>query len=120
MYFSFSLLVACEPPFVVIGDGCYLYSGNLGFTVDNIDAARTLCQDEGADLAIANEEDTNQALVLYLLAANSKSLYKLPPVNDIYRPHAEHGEVNVFTGVCLFTGGLPSEGDLPSHNASER
>ena len=80
MYFSLTLLVACEQPFVVIGDGCYLYSGDLGYTVDSIDAAQSLCQDEGADLAIVNEEDTNQALVLYLLAANSKSPNQLQPI----------------------------------------
>ena len=83
MYFSFSFLVTCEPPFVIIGDGCYLYSGDLNVIVDSFDAAQSLCQNDGADLAITKEEDTNQALVLYLLAANSKSLNHLQPVNVV-------------------------------------
>ena len=32
-----------------------------------------------------------------------------------YRPHKKYGEGNVFTGVCLFTGG-----GLHSHNAMGR
>ena len=46
-------------------------------TVDNFDAARSLCESNGGDLAIVNKEGTNQALVLYLLAVNSKCLIQL-------------------------------------------